>query len=124
MTIKEVQNAIKTLKDDGKTEDEILYAFYRMYQKDEINFDQLEALVNELGYEITDEFRNMSEEDKKTKGYEDIPEEVVEETKTSDKDDKKEDDKKEDKKEDKKDDKEKDKEEEKEAMSLFGIDKD
>lgn len=120
MTIKEVQNAIKTLKDDGKTEDEILYAFYRMYQKDEINFDQLEALVNELGYEITDEFRNMSEEDKKTKGYEDIPEEVVEETKTSDKDDKKED----DKKEDKKDDKEKDKEEEKEAMSLFGIDKD
>lgn len=122
MTIKEVQNAIKTLKDDGKTEDEILYAFYRMYQKDEINFDQLEALVNELGYEITDEFRNMSEEDKKTKGYEDIPEEVVEETKTSDKDDK--DDKKDDKKEDKKDDKEKDKEEEKEAMSLFGIDKD
>ena len=42
-----------------------------MYQNDELDTDQLEALVDLLGYEFTPEFAAMSEEDKHTKGWDD-----------------------------------------------------
>ena len=80
MTEAEVKQVIETLKSQGCDEEEILGSFYKMFQDDKINFDQLEALTEALGWHITDEFRNMSDEDKKTKGYEEV--EVEDETLT------------------------------------------
>ena len=105
MTEAQVNQVIETLKNDGKSEEEILGAFYKMFQDDKINFEQLEALTEALGWHITEDFRNMSDEDRKTKGYEEVEDEVspevdeetVEEAKEVEED------------------------EEGEAMSLFGI---
>ena len=48
MTEAQVNQVIETLKNDGKSEEEILGAFYKMFQDDKINFDQLEALTEAL----------------------------------------------------------------------------
>ena len=66
MTKNEATQFFDGLKRQGYTEDEILAILYRLYQDDKISLDQLEALCAVLGYEFTDEFKNMSTEDKKT----------------------------------------------------------
>ena len=81
MTPEELNKAVEAMKADGATEEDMLGAFYKMFQEDKITFEGLEALVEGIGYHITDEFRAMSEEDRKTKGYEEVEEDVSEEVK-------------------------------------------
>ncbi len=68
MTLEEIQKAIEGFKEEGYTEEEILKIFYVMYQDDAIPLDDLRILTEAMGYEFTEEFEAMSEEDKKTKG--------------------------------------------------------
>lgn len=68
MTIEEAKGAFDQLKAQGSDDNEILAGLYLMYQNDELNFEELEAFSNILGYEINDDFRNMSDEDKKKFG--------------------------------------------------------
>ena len=70
MTKEEATKFFDEQKANGMSEEEILAVLYKMYQDDKIDLDQLEALCAVMGYEFTDEFKNMSEEDKKTKGIE------------------------------------------------------
>ena len=90
MTVKEAKKAMDEMMAQGTTEDEMLGILYLMFQDDKLSFEELEALVEVLGYEITEEFRNMSPEDQKTKGYEyedepaeGVSEEEVEDAKTT-----------------------------------------
>lgn len=69
MTVKEAQKAMNEMKAQGVTDDDLLGVLYLMFQDDKLTFDELEALVDSLGYQITEEFRNMSPEDQKTKGF-------------------------------------------------------
>ena len=103
MTEAQVNEVISKLKEDGHSEEEILGSFYKMFQDYKINFDQLEALTEALGWHITDDFRAMSDEDRKTKGYEEVEDESQEGVDKETVEDAKE------------------VEEEDEAMSLFGI---
>ena len=68
MTKNEAKQFFDGLKKKGYTDDDILSILYKMYQDDRLTLDQLEALCAVLGYEFTEEFKNMSLEDKKTKG--------------------------------------------------------
>lgn len=70
MTVEDAKKAFDQLKAQGNSDEDILGVLYTMFQDDAINFDELESFAKILGYEITDEFRNMSPEDQKTKGYE------------------------------------------------------
>ncbi len=70
MTVEEAKKAFEELKAQGETEDDILKVLYVMYQNDQFGVEELESFVNILGYEFTDEFKAMSDEDKKTKGLE------------------------------------------------------
>lgn len=70
MTKKEAEKYFDELKSNGMDDDEILAILYKMFQDDRINLNQLEALCAVLGYELTEEFKNMSMEDKKSKGIE------------------------------------------------------
>lgn len=79
MTVKEAKEMIKELKAQGATEEELVSAFYGMFTEGKINLDELGDLVKLVGYELTDEFLNMSPEDQKTKGWADEDEEIVEE---------------------------------------------
>lgn len=132
MTLDEGKKAIEQLKAQGYSEEDILGSFYKMFQNDELTFDELDGMVNLVGYHLTDEFKAMSPEDQKTKGYEETEEpaegvdkEEVEEAKEIDeKKDESEDEESEgEEAEDDKDedDKAEDESEEKErAMKLFG----
>lgn len=70
MTIDEAKQAFATMKKQGADDNTILGFLYNLFQNDKIDVNQLGALVNVLGYELTDEFKNMSPEDQKTKGCE------------------------------------------------------
>lgn len=70
MTYEEAKAAIEDLKSQGETEDDILKVLYLMFTKGEFDVETLRALIGTMGYEFTDEFEAMSEEDKKTKGWE------------------------------------------------------
>lgn len=68
MEKKDAEEFFNNLKRNGMTDDEILAVLYKMFQDDKISLDALEALCAVLGYELTEEFKNMSMEDKKTQG--------------------------------------------------------
>lgn len=65
MTIEEAKKALQQLKDEGETDDEILGGMYLMYQHDEMTLDDLRTMTELLGYEFTDEFEALSEDEKK-----------------------------------------------------------
>ena len=69
MIIEEVKNFFQEQMNEGQTEDDILGTLYAMFVDDSIDIDQLEFLVNALGYELSEDFKNMSPEDQKTKGW-------------------------------------------------------
>lgn len=70
MRPEEAKEAIETLKEKGMSDEELLYSLYGMFKNDEIDVNELGDLVQLVGYELTDEFKNMSPEDQKTKGVE------------------------------------------------------
>ena len=70
MTVEEARKAIDEMESQGASKEEIAGAFYLLFRDDKIDTEQLEALVNLLGYELTDEFKNMGPEDQKEKGFE------------------------------------------------------
>lgn len=70
MTYEEAKAAIEDLKAQGETEDDILKVLYAMYTDDKLSLSDLRTFIGIMGYEFTDEFEAMSEEDKKTKGWE------------------------------------------------------
>lgn len=71
MTVQEAKEMIEELKAQGNSEEEIVAGFYMMFTEDKITIEELGDLVQLVGYELTDEFRNMSAEDQKTKGWAD-----------------------------------------------------
>jgi hypothetical protein len=70
MTVEEGKKMIQDLKNEGFDEEQIVGGFYQLFIEDKVTLDQLGDLVQLVGYELTDEFRNMSPEDQKTKGWE------------------------------------------------------
>lgn len=70
MTYEEAKEAIEDLKAQCESEDDILKVLYGMYTDDKLSFSDLRTFIGIMGYEFTDEFEAMSEEDKKTKGWE------------------------------------------------------
>lgn len=132
MTIDEAKKAFDEMRAQGADDNAILGTLYSMFQDDKIDVNQLGALVNVLGYELTEEFKGMSPEDQKTKGYEEeaenkpaegVTKEEVEKAKEFG-DDEGEKPAEEESKEEKSDDGESDEEKErKEAERLFGFDK-
>lgn len=70
MTVKEAQQVFDELKAQGNTEEDIVGMLYQMFIDDNIDINEFGALADLLGYELTDEFKAMSPEDQKTKGWE------------------------------------------------------
>ena len=70
ITIDQAYSAMQDMMANGTSEDDMLGILYLMFQDDKISLDELEALIDKLGYEFSDEFKNMRPEDQKKKGYE------------------------------------------------------
>lgn len=65
MTVKEVKEVIKSLRKSGASDEDIAGSFYMMFVNDKIDVNQLNALLNVLGYHLSDEFLSLSTEEQK-----------------------------------------------------------
>lgn len=116
MTIDEAKEAIEELKAQGANDEEIAGSFYLMFVDGKLDLKQFEALVNVLGYHLSEEFLAMSEEEQKEKGFtktDEAAEGVSDDTVEKSKDDETNPVKKEDSED-------KEETEEDKAMKLFG----
>jgi hypothetical protein len=68
MKPEEAKQAIDAMKEQGKSDEELLFALYGMFQDNKIDVNELGDLVQLVGYELTDEFKNMSPDQQKTQG--------------------------------------------------------
>lgn len=119
MTQEEVNKAFEELKSEGMDDNDLLVALGKMYQDGEITKDQLGALIDELGYEFTDEFSKMSDEDSKNNLFSEEKEEGEPE-KEGEGEEKPEPEKEEEPKPEPEPEKESEEDEKEKAMSLFG----
>lgn len=136
MELKELQDALSELKSQGMSEEDILGSLYTMFIEDKIDANQLEAIADEMGYQLSEEFKKLPDEEKKTFG---LAEEEAEEeepnlkdkgTRYEDEDEEDESEEEdesgeeeEDESEEDEDESEDDESEEDEAMKLFGLNK-
>ena len=124
MTVDEAKEAIGELKAQGANEEEIAGSFYLMFVDGKIDVNQLNALVNLLGYHLTDEFLAMGEAEQKEKGFsktEEPAEGVSEDTVEKAKDDETNPvTKSEEENEENEENSDEEEDEEKKAMKLFG----
>lgn len=65
MTDTEVKDAVQQLKSEGYDESQIIGGYFDMFKNGEIDFDGFQGILSVMGYEVTDEFKNMSDEEKK-----------------------------------------------------------
>lgn len=129
MTAEEAKKAFDELRAQGESNEEILAGLYLMFVDGKFTVEELGKMAGLLGYDLTDEFKAMSPEDQKTKGFKEVDEaaegvdkETIEDAKQLDKDEKNPiDDKKPEPEQ--KDDGKDDEDEEKKARKLFGFDK-
>lgn len=75
MSIEELQKAVEEMKAQGQSEEEIAGAYYLLFRDGKIDLEQLEALVNNLGFELSEEFKAMDPEMQKEAGYQVLDEE-------------------------------------------------
>lgn len=79
MSVDEAKEAISEMRAQGNSDEEIAGAFYLMFVDGKLDVNQLNALVNLLGYHLSDEFMAMNPEQQKTQGFaeQDTPEEGI-----------------------------------------------
>lgn len=63
MNNEEIQSLIKQLKAAGLNDEEIMDTFYEGFQSGELDRNDLEALAEAMGYELTDDFKKDSQPD-------------------------------------------------------------
>lgn len=68
MTLEELKKVFDDLKGEGYEEKDILGILYLMYADGKMPLEDLRTMTETLGYEFTEEFEAMSEEDKKKNG--------------------------------------------------------
>lgn len=141
MELKELQDALSELKSQGMSEEDILGSLYTMFIEDKIDANQLEAIADEMGYQLSEEFKKLPDEEKKTFGlaeeeaeeeepnlkdkgtrYEDEDEEEEGEEDESDESGEEEEEDESEEEEDEDESKDDESEEDK-AMKLFGLNK-
>lgn len=73
MTEQEAKEIFEELKANGDTEEDIASKLYLMFTENELTVDQLGALLDILGYSLTEDFLKLSPEEQKKVG---LPDEV------------------------------------------------
>ena len=65
MTVDEAKSAIQELKAQGLTDEGIAASLYKMYTEDKLDLDQFGSLVKLVGFDLSDEFMELPDEEKK-----------------------------------------------------------
>lgn len=77
MTKQELINTVEELLQDHEPM-ELCEWFYDLYEKDKIEFTDLEFLVSLCGFDLADEFKNATDEERKAMMAEEEPEDLLE----------------------------------------------
>ena len=64
MTVEDALSAIEELR-KVKSDKEIIEAFFYMYKDDQLTYEQFEALSKLVGYEFPEDFKNLTDEERK-----------------------------------------------------------
>ena len=64
MTVEDALSAIEELR-KVKTDEEIIQAFFYMYRDDQLTFEQFEALSKLVGYVFPEDFKNLTDDERK-----------------------------------------------------------
>lgn len=65
ITADEIRKAFDMFKKEGRSDEEILAAWYFMFKDGDFTAEELRNLYRTVGYDLSDDFMNMSEEDQK-----------------------------------------------------------
>lgn len=65
MTPEELTSAIKQMKAEGLDDNKIIGANFKMFQNGELTLEQFEAIIDQMGYHLSDEFKAMDPEAQK-----------------------------------------------------------
>lgn len=68
MTIDDAKQALEQLKNAGESEEDILKVLYLMYVDGKMDLSDLRTFTELLGYEFTEDFEKMPDNEKKIKG--------------------------------------------------------
>lgn len=71
MTEQEVRDTYKELKDEGLSEEDILNSLGTMFINEDISKEELIAFMNVLDYDFSDELKDLSEDELRSKLKED-----------------------------------------------------
>ena len=63
MTKSEYETFIKTLRDKGWKDENIVAMFVKMFQEKKLSRAEFEALLDTLGYELKGEMKELSDDD-------------------------------------------------------------
>lgn len=137
MTKEEFEKFIEQQKDAGLSEEEIAIVFGKMFQDDKLNREQFEACLNAIGFELSDDYKAMDDDElkknvvQKKEGDEDLEDKKVDDGQqppkapeggaAKDEEPKKDD--KDDSKDEPEEDEAEEEDEESQAMKLFGLKK-
>ena len=75
MTIDEIEEAIENLREEGMDDDALIGAVYMLFKEDKLNAEELRIVLNVMGYDLTEEFMNLPEEQQKDSDFVDFDEE-------------------------------------------------
>ena len=64
MTVEEALSDIEDLR-KVKTDEEIVKSFFYMYRDDQLSFEEFEALSKLVGYIFPEDFKNLTDEERK-----------------------------------------------------------
>ncbi len=62
MDIDTLKEVIKQLEAEGHSKEDIMKSFIAMYINDKLNLEQLDAIVNVMGYHLSDKFKKASKD--------------------------------------------------------------
>ena len=65
MTVKEINEVIEYLRKEGNGDEDIAASFYLMFAEKKIDLNQFRALLSVLGYELSEDFLKLSEEEQR-----------------------------------------------------------
>ena len=66
MTLEEAKKSVAELRSQGADDEMVLATFFTMFKDGKIDYEQFEIFAGLVGYELTDEFKNMSDDERKS----------------------------------------------------------
>ena len=66
MTLEEAKKSVAELRSQGADDEMALATFFTMFKDGKIDYEQFEIFAGLVGYELTDEFKNMSDDERKS----------------------------------------------------------